>query len=347
MLIIKWDRIWDAVWSIYFVKMLKNTYPNLQIDIVCNDYNSFVFEENIDLFNTIEIIKENPPRYFIKYFVTTLLSGFGMFSVFFRHKKLWKLLKSNRYDFVFNLTGRKYFIVSKYLGKVMWGWLWVFNGLYDYPLIWHNEIWSKKHIVYKWFEWIAGDFKYISKLPLIKNIDVNKICIFVGWKSPDKIEMVYYKWLSKQLEQLWYEVSFVDDKKNKKIDYIHKEKDWLYINTDKLSSYVSNFDIFIGVDGGVLHYVSQFVPTISIFLSTNQNVAYPFCWQTLKNNYIEDPSSEVAENGQNLVIASTLPCKWCFELWCGQRLCKKTLDKKTEIVIKLFKDFYKKNPWNN
>jgi len=61
LLILKLDRIGDSVWTVYFVKVLKEKFPNIKITVICNIYNRFVFDENKILFDKIISINDNPP----------------------------------------------------------------------------------------------------------------------------------------------------------------------------------------------------------------------------------------------------------------------------------------------
>jgi ADP-heptose:LPS heptosyltransferase len=59
-LILQLDRIGDAVWVLYFIKIIKNNFKDLKISIICNDYNKFIFDAEKNLFENIYVLYEKP-----------------------------------------------------------------------------------------------------------------------------------------------------------------------------------------------------------------------------------------------------------------------------------------------
>ena len=53
LLIIRWDRIGDAVVTLPLVQAIKELHPNVQIDVLCSTYNACVFEGNSNINNVI------------------------------------------------------------------------------------------------------------------------------------------------------------------------------------------------------------------------------------------------------------------------------------------------------
>lgn len=334
-LLINANRVWDSIWCVYFVKILRHNFPNLKVSVVANDYNKFIFEENKELFEYIYSVNFKPPKYLVKQFYRIFGILFSWFQILFTKLDFWKDVKSRNFDYVLNLTWREYFLVSKYLGNEAGWWLWIFNFLYDYPFLCHNEIWADKHIVYKrlWiFEnEINDDIKYYLKKSKIK-----KVLLFKWWRYPNRLENYQYLKAQKVLDRLWYSVSTLSDTRKIKADFLlTKTEDWFFVWAQKYKDFLKKgFDFFVWFDGGTLHYSSFFIPTMSFYSATNFKVAYPF-WGKLKNGLTFDKNFLfLTSNKRNVLFTAGLLCNWCFQVWCKKHLCLKLLDIEFEMFIK-------------
>lgn len=346
LLILKLDRIGDSVWTVYFVKVLKEKFPNIKITVICNIYNRFVFDENKILFDKIISINDNPPWYIIKNFFK-LFYVFDWIQTFLTNKKLWKNLRYKWFDYVLNFTGRKYFLVSKFLGKSVWNWLWIFNFVYDYPLVGHNEIWANKHIVYKWLEklWInnentncqstLSEFDNISCRLKTEGWIVKNALLFIWWKWPNKLTKDQYEKIYKSFEKLWIGIEIMsDDDMEKKYNFVlTKNNNWLYVKDKSLKQFIQDFDLFVWVDWWILHYVSQFIPTLSFYTSTNILAAYPFWWQIDVVENIWQWKIYICQGVKHCMVSKKLDCQWCFQVGCLLKKCWNFIDNEIEIII--------------
>lgn len=330
-LIIKWDRIWDAVWTIWFIKILKDNYPGLNISVLCNQYNRFVFEQNQKYIDSLYSLDEFPPSYFVKNFYKFFFFVFDSFALLFRNYKFFRWLKSQKYDYVLNFTWRKYSIVSKYIWKNVWWWLGILNFFYNYPLKFHNEIDSKIHLIDKRLDIfrIKND-----NIKIYENKKASKILLFVGWKYPNKLSIEQYDKIKDLLLKKWFDISVLSDDSKLKADfYLKKNLNWFSIENQSFEEFLKEYDLFIWVDWWVLHYVSQYLPTVGFYLSTNPFVAHPYWWKLVKI----DKNQELYKTYDNrhVVVYSGASCCGCFQIWCEKRICLKSLDIRIEIIINL------------
>ncbi|MEF2176001.1 MAG: hypothetical protein V3575_05995 [Candidatus Absconditabacteria bacterium] len=341
LLIIKGDRIGDGVWGVHFVKILKSNFPDLQVDIICNKYNKFVFEESHEIYDNLFVLDEKPPEDFLKNFYKIGKGLFDNIRIFTKNKEFWKQLKSNKYDYIINLTGRKYFLASKYLGKTVGGRLGLFNWLYDYPILKHPEIGNNTHVINQWL----GKFTNIDKkLGIVSNqiSGGKKVILFIGGKQPGKLSCEFYKNLLDGLKKNNIETVTLDDEPNEKGNYLlEKNGNGFYVNNVSLKEFLKNYSLFIGIDGGVIHYVSNYIPTLSFYICTNYKIAHPFCGQLFENQYIDEVRFYKTKLGKNFLISSEFKCLGCFKIGCKLQRCKQSLDKKWEIVIKEIKSILK------
>lgn len=330
-LIIKADRIGDASWTINFINLLKNKFPDIQIDVVCNDYNKFVFDNFDYNLNKIYSININPPLYLIKEIYKIFTMVLEPLKVFFGNIKLRSSIKNNKYDYVLNLTWRNYYMVSCYLWTTVGWWLGILNFLYNFPVIEHNEIWAKDHIIIKWL----NIFNLELNNPLKSKRPIKDVLLFIGWKNPNKLSLWLYQKIHQIFLQNWCNVSVLVDEGEKIENFVlTKDKNWLYVGHQKLDEFLVNYDLFVWVDGGILHYASLFMPTLSFYTSTNHMAAYPFWWKLLPIESYWNTLFYVSQDYNHYVISNNVECKGCFQIWCMWKKCWNFIDNEVEIIIK-------------
>lgn len=329
LLIIKLDRIWDAVWTVRFVEQLKNNYPKLKVSILCNEYNRFIFEDHNWLVDIINVIDEPPQWYLVKHFYRLFKYIIDPFYLYFKNIDFFDKLKSEDYDFVLNLTWRNCFYVANKLWKSMWWWLWIFNFIYDYPLIWHNEIWSDIHIVQK----RLNKFSITSKVKFSLKKEIKNILLFIWWKSPNRMDLFTYMKIKRDLEKEWYIVKVLSDYHTTHTNFvIEKKLNWFYVWKNQYVKRIWKFDLFIWVDGWVLHYTSQFINTLWLYASTNVKVAYPYGWGLELIRTILGVKIYLTADYRHLILSRDLKCQWCFQIWCNKRFCLFSIDKRKAII---------------
>lgn len=334
LLIIKLDRIWDAVWTIYFIKEIKNKYPKIEITVLSNDYNKFVFDENKEIIDNIITLSVLQPYYFIKNFDKILFWIFESIRIVFNNYSLIKKLKNNKYNYILNLTWRKLWLFSKLIWKNIWGWFWTFNFLYNYPIIWHNEIWAENHIVHKRLKLFSINNN--SSKTIIKT-NYKKVILFIWWKEPWKLFDKTYFIIKKVFVKYWIIVDTISDNTLIQANYYLTKNDTFMVGEVKYKDFLKNYDFFLWIDWGVLHYSSQFIRVVSICATTNYISAYPFDSNIslLKDFPNHKCKIFVTKNFNHYVVTHYLNCAWCFQVWCGKKKCLKSLDIGIEIVIKI------------
>lgn len=324
-LLIRPDRIWDAVWTRFLVEKLIWVFPGMKIDILASSYNKFIFW-NVDV-NHIYNIKNNPPVWIIKNIFKIHVIIKDVYYFWKKNIKLFRRLKKNKYDIVFNLTSRRRLLfLANYLWEVSVGWWTVmFDFFYSIPIYWHYEIWTNTHIVNRWSHKIFGNnlislpktYKTIWKFVVSnqKNIIDKKFLLFVWGKFPNKLDASYYNHIFDLLKHECKVDILTDNKWDSwNLFKLTKKKDGFYVIKDKkkeqpFPTLLKKYDYFIWVDWWVLHFASQYIQTIWIYTSSNWKSCYPLPFKQLSH----------------YVITQNTPCAWCFQIWCKNNLCKKII----------------------
>lgn len=336
LLIIKLDRIWDAVWTVQFCKQLKNSYRNIKISVLCNSYNKFVFSEYRFLFSKIVEIDSNPRNYSFPNVFKLFWNLFESIIVYIKSiKKLTKL--KNKINYTINLSWRKWFVTSLLIGNSVWWWLWLFNFLYKYPLLCHDEIWSNTHIIQKWLN--KFNLKFIPDNSY-KNIYKKNILIFIWWKFPSKLKDSDYLQIKDTFVSLWYKVEFLTDN-NSDIWYcLKKNKRWFEVNWTYLKDFLRKYAYFVSADWWVLHYASLYIKTISFYSSTNFQVASPSVLNIIPIRKVNEWSIYSSICSNHIVVTKSIKCQWCFQFWCILKKCWKFIDNESQMIIKLVVELF-------
>ncbi len=311
-LLIKLDRIWDAVWGVELTKLIKKKFPKIKIDVVCNKYNKFVFLENKNLFNKIIITDCEPPIYTLK----NILKFFKLIKDLFECKKYTKYLKN--YDLVIDTTSKKLLLFRKNLWNEI------------ITPIGHKEI---------------GNFNYLQWIPNLINLkpihiytnlrpSKNKIWIlFIWWKHPNRLNNNLYQKIIYYFQHFWVKIITLSDRFinwDIKPDYFLTLKDTFYVNNTPLKKFVKNYDFFFSWDWWVFHYASQY--TIWIWFYTTTNLLAIDKVKIIQQ--IWDLKLLKSQLKNNLYISKLLPCSWCFQIWCKKKYCSIILDNQLKIIIK-------------
>jgi len=159
-LIIRTDRLGDAVVTTPLIKAIKELFPDKKLYVLCSKQNEIIFKQNpyIDEVFSIDV----SPWLNYSYVKIPIWGSFlnCAYSLFYHFKdreiiSVLKLLKAKDIDVVFDAVGRKRTaIIAKYLGKFTIGpKLSEVIFLYDCfsDSIWVNDL-SQKHIVERYFD---------------------------------------------------------------------------------------------------------------------------------------------------------------------------------------------------
>lgn len=347
LLIIKADRIGDAVRCIYFIRSLLLNYSKLKFTIVCNQYNAFVFQQHKDLFENIYILSEAPPYYLVKQFHKVFGWFAHPFDTFRKSKSLWQKLKKQGFDYTINLTGRKYFLVSKYIGKNAGAGFWPLNFLYNYPIQNHQEIGAKQHIVKLWLNLFENINKYY--IPVKKPIQsIKKVLLYIWVDENRWTDAPTYKKITTIFSKKWYNIYTISEKKSDNPDYLlTKNKYGLRIGSADLKDFIKGYDLFIWFDNGLIHYLGQYMNVCSIITYSNPYAVHPWSSHLTKIIKYGWRKIYITQNKTDFLLTKTLKCQWCFQVWCLYKYCKKSLDIVFQIFINKLPELDKKKMKKN
>ena len=327
-LLIKLDRIWDAIWGVQIAKLIKHYYPNIKIDIICNDYNYFVFKENKYLFNKILSIRDFPPSYLVKNFFKLPFILYEIFSPLIKNYHIFKNLKQKSYDIIIDTTSRKWFLIRKFL-----------KAKHIIKCDFHKEIGTS--IPWCWvLEKLNLKPTKIINYSKKTNNELNFL-IFIGGKKPNKLEINFRKKLIKLLAKNQIDFSIlVDNTKdyNYRKDLNNKvfllKLEWIFkVNNLTFKKFLKNFHFFISWDWWVFHYASLYLPSLGIYTATNPfAVDYIILLEKYKNIFLFKSQLK-----NTFYVSKLLPCIWCFQIWCMLKNCWKFLDIELNFVIKKIK----------
>ena len=105
-LLIRWDRIGDAVVTLPIIRMLKVEFPEICIDVVASEFNRFVFDKNSDI-NTLIVLKGVGRGYGVLDRLKALIIS--------RFSKLDDLEIDKKYDLCIDMTnGERTFIFKDF-----------------------------------------------------------------------------------------------------------------------------------------------------------------------------------------------------------------------------------------
>lgn len=319
-LLIKLDRIWDAVWGVNQTKILKKNFPNIKIDVLCNNYNKFVFEESKNLFNKIIIINTTPPSYLAKNIYKPFKIIYDTIQPITKNFRKIKNLRW-KYNLIIDTTSRKGIFIRKYI------WWKIITP------IWHKEIWNYK---IRW--WIFENLNINFNLKIwnnYQNLNNKKILLFIWWKEPNKIDLETNLKIAKEFEKHWFEVDILTDKRIhlEKIEnkiYKLNLKNNFFVENKLFRDFLKNYSLFVWPDWWVFHYASQFIPWFGIYTATNlfaidkvKFLKKIWNWKIYKSQI-----------KNNIYITQDLKCVWCFQIWCLLKNCWKLLDNEIQIIIK-------------
>lgn len=304
-LIIRSDRIGDAIVTIPVIRDLKLNYPDMQIHVISSNKNRFIFEGSPHIDKLITFGMQSPLRkvfeYDEGYTGKFKLSGFErkILSVFLAGRLIHFLiyfavpyffsgqfrneissLKKENYDIVFDLKGSKRIaLVSGMISKYTAGSrLFLFSWLYTY---YTQTNWVGQHDTEQMTIKIENLISECSGLVLVKR---NKSMPYINVSSKaNEIKRydIFFHIGTSELRKLSIEqeTQLLDSLNGKKViltDSFESEvfatykKKFnytfkLYANLEQCAEDAINCKLIICYDGGQAHYLSQFGKTITIF----------------------------------------------------------------------------------
>ncbi|HEX2787295.1 MAG TPA: hypothetical protein VHP32_05255 [Ignavibacteria bacterium] len=352
-LLIRNDKIGDAMVTLPVMRTIKYNYPDIKIDVLVSDRNEFLFKN----FSYVdELIKFSPEgwdtdklrnRIYKFFFIGHILQFIRFFLIpYFFNKKFKqdiKSLKTRNYDAVVDLVGSRRNIVlsrmiSKFtVGSKVFGLFWLYS--YYIKTNWVttiNEDFMSRKIGNAMSEALNLDLSQKNKsLPLL-NFEFHKeeniktdIIIHLGGSVYRKFPYEKERELIKSLSD--YRLIITDAGNTEGFRNLKEEfKNFSNIQfklynfiTDMLED-VAGARLFLCYDGGQAHFISQYIKSIVIFGSGSLPLWKPYEFEDYQA--IErSPAGAVAykSKGQFGHVAIHYPiwCNPCFDIGCETRPC--------------------------
>jgi ADP-heptose:LPS heptosyltransferase len=348
-LLIRNDRIGDAVVTLPVIRDLKLNYPEMKIDVLVSHANKFVFD---DIDYADDIIELNwAPQNTPKPYMLPVIGGILQFIRFalisyltnasYRNKI--KFLHSKKYDAAVDLVGLSgNALLCKHISRFSIGpKKFVIHTLYSYYLDTNwvsakdNDQMTNKitHAIEK-----GLDLKFEKKntsLPLLniiaeRNLKPKYDIIFhlgaseLRKLSPEKEnKLIDFMSSLKVLVTNSHETDKYKDlkkyfKNNSNIEFI------IYNNLQEAVPDCLNSRLLLCYDGGQAHYLSQFVKTITIFGPGSTVLWRPFEFSDY--SLIEESTNGAQafqSNGKFGHISVYMPiwCRPCFDVGCNEKPC--------------------------
>jgi ADP-heptose:LPS heptosyltransferase len=358
LLIIKSDKLGDAVNSAFIISAIKKTTQK-EIHLLTSKKNCFVFDElckekiiskrySIDNEALLDYnANKNFPFGYIKYF--TLLFNKNYFD-------LIKELKNERYDLAVDLVGKRHLailsnLVSKRtIGPKLSGFTWLYD--YGFDRSWTYK--SEKHVIENWKDLIEDSLKIKleidkAKIP-VKKIKIpvrNYILFHIGGTEIRRFENQKIIDIINRIS-LFSKVVIIDDTgqrhikkirnkvKNKNITLIEKN-----YSLPELAWLAKNSELFITFDGGHMHYLSMFAK-ILVFWSCGVLEAW-MPWDGSKYSLIKTYPNRTmvlgSKNKKHKILVYPTIYRPCFDLGCRNRECLRNIE--LQQIIETIKSMIK------
>lgn len=324
-LLIRNDRIGDAVVTLPVIESIKLNYPVMKVDVLASSKNKFVFEKSgyID-----DIIVWNWRAYKLAVFKQ-------FFTPEFKH--LRKFLKHREYDAVIDLVGlKRNIILGKHLSEFTMGprKLGVYV-LYDYygdsnwvTLSDEVNMTSKVEAVIKAALNLTFEKKPLPAEIIIRESYEYDVIIHLGStplrKLPPEKEDALIG-LFKEDKVLITDATDTDNYRKLKAQYNKNNIEFRLFNSlDELAEECMKARVLICYDGGQAHYLSRFVKTVTIFGPGSVALWKPY--DPAGYTLLEENSTGVKaliSGGSHRHIAIYYPiwCRPCFDVGCESVLC--------------------------
>ena len=353
-LLLRTDRLGDAVITTPLIKALKDFNPSLKIYILASTKNQMIFKNNPYIEDVFSIKVDS----WLKYKKITYSSP-GFFASFFKEQlfdiKFWKALiqlKRQNIDLSLDLVGRKR---TSFFGKIIGKYcithqLGDFSYLADYclefPFVSPNP---RKHIIERYFYLASKGIKNMEKvdpfnygleLYICKETPIEKrdsILFHIGGTANRRLNndrlLNIIKGTSKKVDNRIY---IIDEPGNPNLEFFK----------DNLSNYKINFienmdlqtlieftagEIFLAfvADSGIAHIFNAITNTFVYYGQTAVWVWYP--WDTSKPQHVKTYDNGVhvwQTKGKYLhrFIFYPISCSPCYEVGCEELYCLQPLE---------------------
>ena len=370
-LLVRTDRLGDAVITTPLIKALKEQMPGLKIYLISSTKNEVVFKNNHDVDKIFSIKIDSWLEYKHRRY-----SSFAFFHNFFKEqlfdKKFWKALlqlKLQNIDLSLDLVGMKRTsLFGKLIGKYsITHNLKEFNYLADYCLDFpFVSPYPRMHIVERYFylaskgvknmEWDRVDpFKYGLELYMCEEAPIksrDSILIHIGGTDYRRLDNTRLLNIIKDVsERSGHKIYLIDEPGNPNIEFF-KENLANYevqfienIKLEDLTDFVAR-SVFLAVvsDSGVAHIFNAITNTFVYFGPGAVWVWYP--WDTSKPQHIKTYENGVQvwqTKGKYLhkFIFYPIDCSPCYDIGCKELDCLKPL--KADFFVEQIEEMTRNN----
>ena len=349
-LLIRNDRIGDAVVTLPVIRDIKLNNPRIIIDVLVSRTNRFVFDE-VDYTDDIIEFDWVPAHTIFLYrlpFIGSLLEFLRYFIIPYlfssNKRKEIKHLKEKKYDAIVDLVGlKKNIILGKFISKFIAGpKKFIFFLFYDYYLDSNWVTQNDNDNMTRKIEFLFQDAFNLSFKK--RNLTLPFFHFPYTTHSKDKYYEIVFHIGTSELRKfsLGTERKLLEYFKDNNILIIDSAETYNYLKHKEYFSDMKNIDfrifkslkdiakvcsmskVLVCYDGGQSHYLSQYIRTISIFGPGSAALWKPYEFSEYK--ILSKDSNGVVSilsDGYFGHIAIYYPiwCSPCFDVGCRKRPC--------------------------
>ena len=323
LLIIRWDRIGDAVATVPLIEAINKKFPTIKIDILCSEYNAWVFEACEGIQKIIRC-----PGLGFSYGEKRMIKF--LTGIFMKNKILIKALENNKYDQCLDCLGGEYTFSMRSLAKVFIGqktedgFSWIYDSYPKKPIRYSEKTIAQYYFDHLCSVWGKPSDKVIEpkSIPVNHSEAVSKILkhltgnfIMLNISGSDKFrafQEVQLLELISKINNMTQLVIFDDHNQAMMPKLAGRIPDNVVklpkLTLPELAAIAKNAKIFIGNEGGATHYCSSQCNSIKLFISKSYDYHFfGFTSNTGTFSKTEDNNSALWENKQGDYILIPKP----------------------------------------
>jgi ADP-heptose:LPS heptosyltransferase len=349
LLLIRNDRIGDAVVTLPVIRNIKLNYPNMKVDIIVSSKNKFVLDDFNYADEVIEFdwIPEHKGKLYelpviggLLQFIRFVILAY-LFSASFREKI--KQIKTKKYDAAVDLVGLfRNALLCNHVSRFSIGpRKFLIHIAYDYYLDTNWVSGSDKNFMTIKIENVLENalglsfYKRDSSLPFL-NIDSkarpNEVYDVIFHLGTSELRRFDFEKEKKLIELMTGSKTLVTDSEETKNyiqlkNYFQNSKEIIFkifASLRDTANVCLNSGLLFCYDGGQAHYLSQFIRTIVVFGPGSAALWRPFefaDYSPLENS--ATGAQTFRSNGKFKHIAVYYPiwCRPCFDVGCNKKPC--------------------------
>ena len=271
-LLIRWDRIGDAVVTLPIIGMLKRAFPKACIDVVASAHNSFVFDNNSDI-NTVIVLDGFGRDYGVVTRIKSLLTS--------RFTRFKNPAFDKKYDVCIDMTNGEKTLIFKafaecFIGPKSDDGLSLMYDFYPNQSLIESELTYVQYYQYFFNAFFDKQFNYIASPAPVKKCDSSfftskrkKVIIYIGGSQDyRRLSIEDSQEIINALSQK-YNVYIFDDPNSDRANKVKvplQHATFLAGYSLQELSYIARSCIFyIGAEGGVSHYLSSHIRSLVVF----------------------------------------------------------------------------------